>query len=370
MNYYEHHIGDYAEATAHLTFVEDAAYSRMIRKYYATEKPLPADVQAVQRLLCARTKAEKAAIVTVLEEFFVLEEDGWHNPRCDAEIARYREGDIDREERENNQKERTRRHREERARLFAELKAHDYVPRYDIPTDELRRLHKQYCNKPVTACNVTCNAPVTLHDTEPVTACNAPVTAIHNPDTSNQYTKPPVAPPGSRADGTNPRALETNPRALGSNPRSTGENPRANGTNPRAIESASDPKPAVTLAVALRKAGVSVNAANPQIIALAEQGVSVETALAAVEEAKKSKPDERIALGYIVKILERWSKEAQQIDVRGATKRDPPDNWWSSDAGIDRKGRELGLMPKPMESYADYRVRIHDEIRKRKEAAA
>ena len=89
MNYYEHHIGDYAEATAHLTFVEDAAYSRMIRKYYATEKPLPADVCAVQRLLCARTKSEKAAVVTVLNEFFVLKDDGWHNARCDAEIARY-----------------------------------------------------------------------------------------------------------------------------------------------------------------------------------------------------------------------------------------------------------------------------------------
>ena len=34
MNYYEHHIGDYAEATAHLTFVEDAAYSRLIRSSF------------------------------------------------------------------------------------------------------------------------------------------------------------------------------------------------------------------------------------------------------------------------------------------------------------------------------------------------
>ena len=51
MNYYEHHIGDYAEATAHLTFVEDAAYSRLIRKYYAAEKPMPADLKAVQRLV-------------------------------------------------------------------------------------------------------------------------------------------------------------------------------------------------------------------------------------------------------------------------------------------------------------------------------
>jgi uncharacterized protein YdaU (DUF1376 family) len=91
MNYYEHHIGDYAQATAHLTFVEDAAYSRLIRKYYAEERPLPADLQAVQRLVGARTREEKSAVQTVLEEFFFLESDGWHNKRADLEIERYRE---------------------------------------------------------------------------------------------------------------------------------------------------------------------------------------------------------------------------------------------------------------------------------------
>lgn len=91
MNYYEHHLGDYAEATAHLSFVEDAAYSRMIRKYYAQEKPLPADPKAVQRLIGARTKEEREAVDTVLGEFFVLEIDGHHNARCDAEIARYQD---------------------------------------------------------------------------------------------------------------------------------------------------------------------------------------------------------------------------------------------------------------------------------------
>lgn len=91
MNYYEHHIGDYAQATAHLTFVEDAAYSRLIRKYYAEERPLPADLAAVQRLVGARTREEKSAVQTVLEEFFFLEADGWHNKRADAEIERYRE---------------------------------------------------------------------------------------------------------------------------------------------------------------------------------------------------------------------------------------------------------------------------------------
>jgi uncharacterized protein YdaU (DUF1376 family) len=91
LNYYEHHIGDYAEATAHLSFVEDAAYSRLIRKYYASEKPLPADIKTVQRLVGARTKEEREAVGTVLEEFFDLQEDGWHNTRCDEEIDRYQD---------------------------------------------------------------------------------------------------------------------------------------------------------------------------------------------------------------------------------------------------------------------------------------
>lgn len=94
MNYYEHHIGDYAEATAHLSFVEDAAYSRLIRKYYAQEKCLPPELKAVQRLIGARTKEEKEAVQTVLEEFFVLESDGWHQARCDEEIARYQDKQL------------------------------------------------------------------------------------------------------------------------------------------------------------------------------------------------------------------------------------------------------------------------------------
>lgn len=91
MNYYEHHLGDYAQATAHLSFVEDAAYSRLIRKYYAQEKPLPADLASTQRLVGARTKEEREAVEIVLAEFFELREDGWHNRRCDEEIARYLE---------------------------------------------------------------------------------------------------------------------------------------------------------------------------------------------------------------------------------------------------------------------------------------
>ncbi|WP_260476922.1 YdaU family protein [Stenotrophomonas sp. 278] len=91
MNYYEHHIGDYAAATAHLSLLEDAIYSRLLRRYYLQEEPLPAEQRQVARLAGARSPEELEAVQVVLEEFFVLEGDGWHNKRADEEIERYQE---------------------------------------------------------------------------------------------------------------------------------------------------------------------------------------------------------------------------------------------------------------------------------------
>lgn len=88
MNYYPHHIGDYDSNTAHLTWAEDMAYTRLIRLYYRTELPLPADNNSIYRLVRATSKPEKQAVVQVLNEFFILLDDGWHNARCDAEIEK------------------------------------------------------------------------------------------------------------------------------------------------------------------------------------------------------------------------------------------------------------------------------------------
>lgn len=87
VNYYPHHIGDYAKDTAHLSMLEDAAYRRMLDVYYGTEKPLPADSMKVCRLVRARSLAERKAVDAVLTEFFVLEADGWRNKRADIEIV-------------------------------------------------------------------------------------------------------------------------------------------------------------------------------------------------------------------------------------------------------------------------------------------
>lgn len=89
MNYFEHHIGDYAAATAHLTLVEDAIYSRLLRRYYLQEEALPADVKQVARLAGARSTEEVEAVQAILGEFFLLTDDGWHNKRADEEIERY-----------------------------------------------------------------------------------------------------------------------------------------------------------------------------------------------------------------------------------------------------------------------------------------
>jgi uncharacterized protein YdaU (DUF1376 family) len=87
LNFYKHHLGDYDGATAHLTWDEDAAYTRLLRAYYRRERPIP-DAEK-HRLTRASSKVQRAAVDTVLAEFFELRDDGWHNKRADEEIAAY-----------------------------------------------------------------------------------------------------------------------------------------------------------------------------------------------------------------------------------------------------------------------------------------
>lgn len=75
---------------------------------------------------------------------------------------------------------------------------------------------------------------------------------------------------------------------------------------------------AVQISIALRKAGVSSQPADPRLMALAEQGVGLETVEAACAEAKKAKPDERISVPYVLAIIERWAREAASLKAKGA----------------------------------------------------
>lgn len=124
LNWYKHHLGDYDSHTAHLSWDEDLAYTRLLRAYYRTESPIPA--AAAYRLTRATTIAQRAAVDAVLQEFFtfspgpgtavdnlsksvdnlstvhspgprktdsVMPVDNlstWHNKRADEEIALYK----------------------------------------------------------------------------------------------------------------------------------------------------------------------------------------------------------------------------------------------------------------------------------------
>ena len=91
MRHYAFNVGDYAAATAHLSDAEDLAYRRLLDAYYSREAPLPADVGACCRLARATSAPARKAVDTVLREFFSLKADGWHQARCDRDLADFAE---------------------------------------------------------------------------------------------------------------------------------------------------------------------------------------------------------------------------------------------------------------------------------------
>jgi uncharacterized protein YdaU (DUF1376 family) len=87
MNFYKHHLGDYDGHTSHLSWDEDMAYTRLLRAYYRREKGIP-DAEKY-RLARAASKAHKAAVDSVLAEFFTRDGDDWKQKRADEEIEAY-----------------------------------------------------------------------------------------------------------------------------------------------------------------------------------------------------------------------------------------------------------------------------------------
>lgn len=169
MNFFEHHIGDYDQATAHLSAVEDGIYSRLIRWYMASECPIPADMKVILRRVRVRTKNERAAVQSVLAEFFQLRDGFYHQHRCDEGIAKYKETAPTREARKENARERQRRARARRQEMFDTLRQHGVVPPFDTKTSALETLMSRVMSRPVTP-------PVTRD-----------VTATHYPLPSNTF---------------------------------------------------------------------------------------------------------------------------------------------------------------------------------------
>ena len=87
MHYYQFNIGDYVSHTRHLSPIEDIAYRRLLDAYYLSERPLNSGLASVARQIGLREYEQEVGLV--LEEFFVLGEDGWTSNRADKEIAHF-----------------------------------------------------------------------------------------------------------------------------------------------------------------------------------------------------------------------------------------------------------------------------------------
>lgn len=240
MNYYEHHLGDYDGATAHLSWLEDCAYRRLMSCYYRNEAPIPADIKQACRLVRAVAKPERDAVEQVLGEFFLLEPDGWHHTRCDEEIAKYLAKKPAADDKRESDKDRQRRARERRKKLFEDLSSHGVHMPYNATTEqlqaELSRVTSRDTSQPVT---------------QPVTRDN---TSTHTPDPKPQAPDP-------------SKPLNPVERAPG-------------------VDSTL-PTPAGRVALALREQGMdTVNSSDPRLLEALKAGLTVEEIVGVGREAK------------------------------------------------------------------------------------
>jgi hypothetical protein len=86
MHYYQFNIGDYASHTRYLTQSQDLAYRRLLDLYYLHEKPIPKEnPAALIGMNDCLTSVEQ-----VLNDYFILTDNGWVNKRANEQIDEYR----------------------------------------------------------------------------------------------------------------------------------------------------------------------------------------------------------------------------------------------------------------------------------------
>lgn len=87
MNFYKRFIGDIQRDTGHLSLAEFGAYDRLLDHYYATETPLPGDIDACCRIARAMTKDERKAVSFILIQYFTQTDDGYIQKRVERELS-------------------------------------------------------------------------------------------------------------------------------------------------------------------------------------------------------------------------------------------------------------------------------------------
>lgn len=86
--WYPRYVGDYQRKTSHLSLTEHGVYSVFLDHYYSTGLPLPANADVLQRICRAFAAQEVDAMHSVLRQFFILKDDGYHNEKADEELLK------------------------------------------------------------------------------------------------------------------------------------------------------------------------------------------------------------------------------------------------------------------------------------------
>jgi uncharacterized protein YdaU (DUF1376 family) len=345
MNYYEHHIGDYTVATTHLSFIEDATYSRLLRRYYSTEKPLPADVKVIQKLIGAISGIEKKAVVNILNEFFVLAADGWRQQRCDHEIKRFQD-----------KQSKAKRNAESRWQAPGEA---------ELPSEEgLHSGNFRDADAMLEKCGRNANAMLekcerNAHQS-PDTNHQSPDSIPQKPINQTDVGKTKRVSNGQQGAKAKPQVLEAIPtlRVVRDDP-----------ADPRLGEEAAREDLALQtrFAALVSKEGGAVAISDVRIRDMVKTGATEEELIKAIsiarETRKKASVNTPINAGYVLAILKTVLLKRHTPDPGELT-------WWKSHSGIDAKGRELGMQAQGSESYECFKARIFTELRKRKEAGA
>jgi uncharacterized protein YdaU (DUF1376 family) len=248
------------------------------------------DVKLVQRLINARSKEEKNAVVSVLNEFFKLTDEGWQQGRCDHEIARFKD-------------------RQNKARRSAEGRWQSTLN--DVVRPEISE--QKGCDRNANALPTQCS-PNTIHQT--------PNTNLHTPDKQN------------------------NGAEVGKNS-SIGQNERQK------------------ILDLFSRHGVNLAKDDVKVVQLTTLNATERELNEAISQAKETRrraaSTTPINAGFVLAILKgmRRAKPTEPVE----------DVWWKSNAGIDDKGRELGMRAQGSESYDAFKTRIFAELRKRQELA-
>lgn len=282
MNYYEHHLGDWAKDTSHLTMLEEGAYRRLVDVYYIKEKPLPKAIRDIYKLARAAARAERQAVDAVLREFFQEREDGWHHKRCDEELARYAEGQEDAEGKRENDKERQRRARERRKQLFEQLRSYGIVPAWDTKTSDLEALLSRAGHG---TSHTTGHAPVTPPVTRDNTA-TSPQSPIPNPQS-------PIH--GEEREGRAP-----------DRERDRDEARNRDGPAPSLVT------PAAAAVAVMRSVGIArVNGSDARLLELLARGAGMDHLACAGKEAIDRKVRDPFA--YALSVVESQLDKAQEM---------------------------------------------------------